>query len=354
VGDLSTTLGDEDLPGLPFRRLRPYLREQVPEISDPRLRASLISGGRSNLTYLLTDGRSRWVLRRPPLGAVLETAHDMGREFRMIDALHPTGVPVPRPVHLAGREGESVLGAPFYIMGFAEGSILRERDQLLSVAQPADLARQLMRTLASLHDVVPDEVGLGDLGRPDGYLERQLDRWLRQVASISSPLLPRFEAIADALRGALPQTQRTSLVHGDYRLDNVVVDADGGINAVLDWEMATRGDPLADVANTLVWWDGMRDLDSPVATHPGDVPGYPAREVLVSAYAEMSDLDLSRLDWYLDFASYKIAAIFEGIRHRHDAGHTVGDGFDRLGPLVPHLLDSATAGTAGLHTRGRR
>ncbi|MCT1617648.1 phosphotransferase family protein [Janibacter sp. RAF52] len=341
MAEPTTAVAGEDLPGLPLRRLAPYLARHVPEIGDVPLTASLISGGRSNLTYLLTDGQRRWVLRRPPLGAALETAHDMGREHRMISALHPTAVPVPRPVHLAGPEGEELLGTPFFVMGFAEGEVLRDREQLAAVPEPGRLARHLMRCLADLHEVVPDEVGLAGLGRPDGYLSRQLDTWLRQVSAVGSPLLGDFEDVARCLRRSLPTTQRTRLVHGDYRLDNVVVGPDDQIDAVLDWEMATRGDPLADVASTLVWWDGMRGLDSPVAAHPGDVPGYPDRRELVAAYAEVSTLDLSGLDWYVGFALYKVAAIFEGIRHRHDEGLTVGEGFERLGPLVPHLLDSA-------------
>ena len=341
MAEPTTAVAGEDLPGLPLRRLAPYLARHVPEIGDVPLTASLISGGRSNLTYLLTDGQRRWVLRRPPLGAALETAHDMGREHRMISALHPTAVPVPRPVHLAGPECEELLGTPFFVMGFAEGEVLRDREQLAAVPEPGRLARHLMRCLADLHEVVPDEVGLAGLGRPDGYLSRQLDTWLRQVSAVGSPLLGDFEDVARCLRRSLPTTQRTRLVHGDYRLDNVVVGPDDQIDAVLDWEMATRGDPLADVASTLVWWDGMRGLDSPVAAHPGDVPGYPDRRELVAAYAEVSTLDLSGLDWYVGFALYKVAAIFEGIRHRHDEGLTVGEGFERLGPLVPHLLDSA-------------
>ena len=310
----------------------------------PPLSFDLIAGGRSNLTYKVTDqADGTWVLRRPPLGAVLETAHDMGREYRMIEALHPSPVPVPRPVHLAGAEGEALLGAPFFIMDFADGDVLRDREQLAAVTDPTSLARHLMQCLADVHAVDPDAVGLGDLGRPDGYLDRQLARWLGQVGAIDSPLHPRFEEVTTSLRRGLPPTQRTSLVHGDYRLDNVVVGPNEAIVAVLDWEMATRGDPLADVASTLVWWDGMRGLDSPVAAHPGDLPGYPGREVLARAYAEASDLDLGDLDWYLGFAFYKIAAIFEGIRHRHDEGMTVGAGFEQLGPLVPRLLDSATA-----------
>ncbi|NYF96734.1 phosphotransferase family protein [Janibacter cremeus] len=339
-----------DPPGLPLATLGSILAERVPEIDGARLQASLISGGRSNLTYLLTDGTRRWVLRRPPLGAILETAHDMGREYRMIEALHHSRVPVPRPVYLSRAQDESVFGSAFFIMGCAEGEVLREEPQLAALTDPEGLSRRLMRCLADLHAIDPHDVGLGGLGRPDGYLERQIERWLRQVATIDSALHLRFEDVAASLRHRVPTTQRASLVHGDYRLDNVVVDTAHEVVAVLDWEMATRGDPLADVASALIWWDGMRGLDSPVAAHPGDIPGYPSREVLAAAYARESDLDLTDLDWYLGFAFYKIAAIFEGIRHRHDEGMTLGAGFERIGPLVPHLLESAASTLSGSHS----
>lgn len=332
---------ERDLPGLPHAPLADYLAAHVPAIDAATLRTSLLSGGRSNLTYRLDDARGTWVLRRPPLGEVLATAHDMGREFGMLRALHPTPVPVPEPVHHA--EGSDVIGAPFYVMGHADGAVLRTADELGAVHDPARVADRLMQTLAALHAVDPDEVGLGELGRPDGYLERQLRTWVRQVAAIDSPLLTDFEALADDLRESLPTTQRTALVHGDYRLDNVVVGPDGDVVAVLDWEMATRGDPLADVASCLAWWDGTRGLDLPVATMPGEVAGWPDRAHLTAAYAAASDLDLTDLPWYLSFAFFKIAAIFEGIRHRSDAGLTVGEGFDRLGPLVPELLRRARA-----------
>lgn len=330
-----------ELPGLPLTSLAPYLAAHVPEIDARRLEAELVSGGRSNLTYQLSDGKDRWVLRRPPLGAVLETAHDMGREYRMLVALYPSPVPVPRPVHLAA--GEDAIGAPFYLMGYADGVVLRTDDQLRAVPAPRVLGDNLMRCLADLHAVAPDAVGLGDLGRTDGYLERQLDRWLRQVAAIDSDRLPEFDRLADRLRHRLPAMQRTTLVHGDYRLDNVVVGRHSEIVAVLDWEMATRGDPLADIASTLAWWDGMAGLDGPVAASPGDIPGYPSRTELVTSYSAESDLDLEPLPWYLGFAFFKIAAIFEGIRHRDDSGLTVGDGFERLGPLVPALLERGSA-----------
>ncbi len=353
MGDPTST-GDGDLPGLPLRALGPHLGDRVPEMGGRDLYGRLISGGRSNLTYLVSDGTKEWVLRRPPLGDVLETAHDVAREYRLIEALHHSRVPVPRPVYLADDADEEIVGAPFFLMGYAEGDVIRDTASLAAVANPDLLARNLARCLADLHAVDPDEVGLGDLGRPSGYLERQLDRWLRQVGAIESPLLSRFDEVARSLRRGMPTTQRTSVVHGDYRLDNVVVGPGQEIVAVLDWEMATRGDPLADVASAIVWWDGMRGLDSPVAAHPGDIPGFPGRDVLVAAYAESTDLTLDSLDWYLSFAFYKIAAIFEGLRHRHDEGHTVGEGFERLGPLVPHLLDSAVLELDGTPPAGPR
>src|SRR5688572_25315027 len=289
--------------------LEGHLRKVRPELLHGSLSAQLVAGGRSNLTYLLTDGRDRWVLRRPPLGHVLETAHDMGREHRLLAALAPTDVPVPRPLLLAGPE---VIGAPFYVMDFADGEVLRERAQLdrLDAAAANALATELVDVLARLHRLDPEQVGLGDLGRPEGYLERQVRRWGRQLESSHSRDLPELTRLAERLAARIPDSRSAGIVHGDYRLDNVVVDpVRGHIVAVLDWEMATLGDPLTDLASTLVWWDGMRGLDSPVAAVPADVPGYPGGDHLLAAYARQSDLDLEPLPWYLGFAFFKIAAI---------------------------------------------
>ena len=328
-----------DPTGLPLAVVEAHLREALPGLLSGPLSAQLVAGGRSNLTYLLTDGHKRWVLRRPPLGHVLETAHDMGREHRLLAALAPTDVPVPRPLLLAGAD---VIGAPFYVMEFADGQVLRERAHLetLDAAAATALADELVDVLVRLHRLVPAEVGLGDLGRPDGYLERQLRRWARQLESSRSRDLPELSRLAARLGEQIPTSQGAAIVHGDYRLDNVVVDPLlGHIVAVLDWEMATLGDPLADVASTVVWWDGMRGLDSPVAAVPADVPGYPDGERLLAAYARQSHLDLTPLPWYVGFAFFKIAAIFEGIHFRALQGLTVGEGFERLGDMVPPLVE---------------
>ena len=334
---------EDSPPGLPLRALEQHLRAALPELLRGPLSATLVAGGRSNLTYLLTDGQERWVLRRPPLGHVLETAHDMGREHRLLAALAPTDVPVPRPLLLAEAD---VIGAPFYVMEFADGEVLRHQDQLerLDGRAAAALADQLVEVLVRLHRLDPEQVGLGDLGRPVGYLERQLRRWARQLEASHSRDLPELARLADRLGQNLPVTQGVAIVHGDYRLDNVVVDPVGGhVVAVLDWEMATLGDPLADVASTVVWWDGMAGLDSPVAAVPADVPGYPGGDHLLAAYGRQSGRDLDPLPWYLAFAYFKIAAIFEGIHYRSRRGLTVGEGFEQLGELVPPLVERGHA-----------
>ena len=333
-------------PGLDLAALEQHLRWTLPGLLQGPLSAQLLAGGRSNLTYLLTDGGQRWVLRRPPLGHVLETAHDMRREHRLLTALAPTDVPVPRPLLLVGPE---VIGAPFYLMEYADGQVLRERAQLerWDAAAATALADELVDVLVRLHRLDPEQVGLGDLGRPQGYLERQLRRWARQLEASHSRELPELTRLAERLGERLPVSQATGIVHGDYRLDNVVVEADRGrVVAVLDWEMATLGDPLADVASTVVWWDGMRGLDSPVAAVPADVPGFPGGDHLLAAYDRHSSLDLTPLPWYLGFAFFKIAAIFEGIHFRAQQGLTVGDGFERLGDMVLPLVERGHAALA--------
>jgi len=326
-----------DLPGLSVPELEAFLDRSLPGLLTGPLSAELVAGGRSNLTYVLSDGTSRWVLRRPPLGRVAETAHDMGREHRLLLALHPTAVPVPSPLLLAD---DGLLGAPFYVMSFADGIVLRERAQLdaLSEGQAAALTDALTDVLVQLHEIDPAQVGLGDLGRPDGYLVRQLHRWTAQLARLESEALPELRRLGDRLARDVPPPQRACIVHGDYRLDNVVVvPGTLSVQAVLDWEMATLGDPLADLASTVVWWDGLRGLDSPVAAVPGDVPGFPSSARIVDRYAARTGLDLSRLPWYSAFALFKVAAIFAGIDERQRLGLTVGVGFDRIGAMVGPL-----------------
>jgi len=336
------------VPGVEVSSLETYLRAELPDLLSGPLSVELVAGGRSNLTYLLSDGVGRWVLRRPPLGHVLETAHDMGREYRLLSALRPTDVPVPGPVILGDAD---VIGAPFYVMTFADGVVLRTREQLeaFDAAGATAVADGLIDVLARLHRLDPAAVGLGDLGRPVGYLERQLRRWKRQLEASRTRELPELDRLHERLAAELPAHQGAGIVHGDYRLDNAVVDAaTGAVSAVLDWEMATLGDPLTDLASIVMWWDGMRGLDIPVAALPGDVESFPDGAHLVAAYERRTGADLSEFAWYLGFSHYKMAAIFEGIHYRSLQGMTVGEGFDLLGPLVAPLAERGHAALSGV------
>jgi aminoglycoside phosphotransferase (APT) family kinase protein len=332
-------------PGLDLDALARHLEGVVEGGLAGPLHARVIPGGRSNLTYDVDDGRHRWVLRRPPLGHVLETAHDMGREFRVLRAL--AGTPVPVPPVVTECADPTVIGAPFYVMEHVDGVILRTDEQLegLTSAQAEALAGALVDVLAELHLVDPERVGLGDFGRPQGYLERQLRRWAKQFAASHSRDLPSLGVLAEHLGAAIPRSQRGCTVHGDYRLDNVILDSAsvGRILAVLDWEMATLGDPLTDLGLLLMYWDGWSGIENPITSTPGDHAAFPGRDVLAARYAERTGLDLSDLDWYLGFAFYKLAVILEGIHYRHAQGLTVGEGFERIGEMVPVLAERGMA-----------
>ncbi|WP_042417678.1 phosphotransferase family protein [Streptacidiphilus anmyonensis] len=319
-------------PGLDLDRLRAHL-------GTGPLTAALISGGKSNLTYRLTDGNHRWVLRRPPLGHVLATAHDMVREHRVIAALADTPVPVPR-VHLL-CEDTDVVGAPFYLMDEVAGTVYRTAEDAagLTRERARALSFNLVDVLAGLHAVDPAAAGLADFGRPEGYLERQVSRWHRQFESSRSRDIPGLEELQRRLSEGVPTPQRAAVVHGDYRLDNTIAAADDSIAAVLDWEMATLGDPLADVGLMKVYWDiAGRMPGNPVAGAVSPELGFPAMRELEERYAATTGLDLTPLPWYTAFGQYKLAVIAEGIHYRFIQGKTVGDGFSHLGAMVPPLV----------------
>ena len=276
-------------PGLDLDRLRALLDRERPGLVNGPLTGRLIEGGRSNLTYALADGTSRWVVRRPPLGHVLATAHDMRREHRVISALHPTSVPVPRPLLLC--EDEEVLGAPFYVMEFVEGTPYRTAQQLapLGAERTRSAVLSLVDTLVELHAVDPAEVGLADFGRPEGFLDRQLRRWGKQLDASRNRDLPGVDELHAALGRALPASPAPAVVHGDYRLDNVLIgpaedapeaSGTGGgsdrIKAVLDWEMSTLGDPLTDLGLLVMYSQPLGMADSPVST-TAEAPGHPPR-----------------------------------------------------------------------------
>jgi aminoglycoside phosphotransferase (APT) family kinase protein len=328
----------------------PYLAKVLDEPAWAACSVDLITGGKSNLTYRVTSPAGAVVLRRPPLGNVLPTAHDMVREHTVIAGLAGTPVPVPPALHLC--TDTDVLGAPFYVMGFVDGPIARDGFPPGYADRPQDrkaVADGLIDTLVALHAVDPNEIGLADFGRPEGYLTRQVSRWMRQWAATrdaveSTAAAGQLDQLAQTLADSAPTAPTGPIVHGDYRLDNTVLDpaGPGRIAAVLDWEMSTRGDPLADVGLLLVYWVQATDDSNRTGVLPiaavSSLPGFPTRREVAEQYAAKSGRDLSRLPWYVSFGAFKLAVVVAGIVARHRAGAMLGEGFDnmesRLGPLV--------------------
>jgi aminoglycoside phosphotransferase (APT) family kinase protein len=326
-------------PGLDPDRLRELLDRERPGLVHGPLTGRLIEGGRSNLTYAVFDGTTKWVVRRPPLGHVLATAHDMRREHRVISALCPTAVPVPRPVLLC--EDDTVLGAPFYVMEFVPGTPYRTAGELapIGAARTREVVLSLVDTLVELHAVDPAEVGLADFGRPEGFLDRQLRRWGKQLDASRNRELAGIDELQAALGRALPHSSAPAIVHGDYRLDNVLISGeDDRITAILDWEMSTLGDPLTDLGLLVMYSMPLGSPDSPVST-TAEAAGHPSPAELIERYAARSGRDVSAVSWYTAFAWFKLAVILEGIHYRYTLGQTLGAGFDRIGDLVPVFIE---------------
>jgi aminoglycoside phosphotransferase (APT) family kinase protein len=333
-----------ELPGLDLVRFATWFDDACPgEVGGP-LTGRLIAGGRSNLTYEVGDGTRSWVVRRPPLGHVLATAHDMEREYRVITALRDTAVPVPLTYALCADP--DVVGAPFYVMSDVDGVVYRTDDQLAAVgpARARIIAERLISTLAQLHAVVPAEVGLADFGHPQGFLARQVRRWKKQLDASRSRPLAGIDELHALLAADPPDGSPPAIVHGDYRLDNVLVGADDKIAAVVDWEMATLGDPLTDVGLLIVYQRMDRLGEGPMAS---DAPGYPSVPEVLDLYAAASGRDLSDLGFYIALASFKAAVILEGIHFRYVHGQTVGEGFEEIGTLVEPLVASGLAAISG-------
>jgi aminoglycoside phosphotransferase (APT) family kinase protein len=326
--------------GIDAQRVGAWLEERT-HVVQP-LRFSPISGGRSNLTVRIEDAAGHaWVLRRPPTVGVLPSAHDVAREHRIIEALRTHRVPVPRAVGLC--TDDQVTGAPFYVMDAVEGLVVRDGDDARSLA--VDTRRRvsgsLIDTLAQLHAIDPAATSLADLGRRDAYLERQLRRLHRQYRSSAGRTLPLVDELRDRLRAQLPRQQRASIVHGDYRLDNVMISPEGDVRAVLDWELCTLGDPLADLALLHVYWLEPGDEVIPSLSSPTDLPGFATRAELNAHYASLTGLDLSDLSTYVAFGFWKLAIILEGVHTRYRSGAYVDDdeAYERLGGAVPRLLE---------------
>jgi len=330
-----------ELPGVDLEKLTAWIDTALPGLRTGDLDGAVIAGGKSNLTYRITDGASTWALRRPPLAHVLPTAHDMTREYRVISALKDSPVPVAPALALC--VDASVLGAPFYLMGFVDGVVLDKPKVLreLAAEDAANACELLMDTLVALHEIDPEGVGLADFGRPDGFLARNVNRWHQQWQASETRPLAELDAVLTRLTNQLPEQSAPGIVHGDYRLTNVMFAPDiERIAAVVDWEMATLGDPLTDVGLLVVYQELAAQGDAVMPTMRPD-QGFLTADEMVDRYAARSPRRLDALDWYVGFGYFKLAVVAEGIHHRYLAGKTVGEGFDHFGAAVPLLLGAA-------------
>jgi aminoglycoside phosphotransferase (APT) family kinase protein len=326
-------------PGLDMPALQRYFDEHVADCRGP-LRASIVAGGRSNLTYRVTDGTTVWALRRPPMGGLTPSAHDVGREYRVMAALGDSGVAVPRTVSLC--TDPDVIGAPFTVVSWVEGIVLRSRDDVRGVppARLAACARAMVAQLARLHALSYSDLGLSEFGRPQGYLRRQLVRWRGQWDLTAADTPAALDQLFGQLEARVPPESGATIVHGDFRLDNLIFAAGdlADVRAVVDWELSTLGDPLADVGILLAYCDPAVD---PLLGHPASTaPEFPSAAQLARDYARLAGRDLADLSYYLAFACFKIAVISQGVHARYVGGATVGDGFSEAGRSVPLLLDA--------------
>ena len=338
----------DDVPsvqGIDHDAVTRWYEEHVPGTTPP-LSFELIAGGHSNLTYRVVDGGGRTtVLRRPPLGQVLASAHDMGREHTIIAALADTDVPV---APTFGYEpDESVNGAPFYVMDHVDGLVLRDQAtaQQLSVEARTRAGDSLVDVLADIHAVDVDAVGLGQLGRKDGYIERQLKRWYGQWEKSKTRELADIDEVHDTLVSNVPEQGPAAIVHGDYRLDNCMLGEDGEVRAVLDWELCTLGDPLADVGLLMVYWNEPGDAAVTLGA-PTAVEGMRTRAELLDRYAAASGRDLSDIEFYVAFGYWKLACIVEGVYARYiggSMGKRESDDFDHFARQVEMLAGQAAA-----------
>ncbi len=319
-----------------------FLAGQGVEVGGP-LTAELLVGGRSNLTYVVGDGAHRWVVRRPPVGATTPSAHDVAREYRVTRALEGTGVPVARTVALC--TDTSVIGSPFTVVEYVDALTIRTQVELAELDDEAvvECVDGLVGALAALHRIDHRAVGLESFGRADGYAARQLRRWASQWDLTAHDAVPEADALRDRLLARAPEQRWATIVHGDYRIDNTLLDRQrpGVVVAIVDWELSTIGDPVADVAMMCAYRHPALNLvlGTTAAWTSDRLPGV---ESIAERYEAVSDVRLDHWDFYLGLAYYKLAVIAQGIHHRYRAGVTLGDGFDTAGDSVLAFL------TAGL------
>ena len=345
TGDNNTPAdGNRDLAGINHDKVTAWLLAHVDGLTPP-LDFSLIAGGHSNLTYRFVDASGRaCVLRRPPLGHVLESAHDMGREHRIISALHDTPVPVPRALALC--EDREVNDAPFYVMEFVAGGVLHDKSaaEALTLEARGELGLHVIDILAALHGLDPDRVGLGSLGRKEAYLARQLRRWNKQWVASKTHEIPEMEEVAALLESRQPEQLGATIVHGDYRLGNMIV-ADGEILAVLDWELCTLGDPLADVGYVLNSW--VLPEDAGTGATPTEAGGFPSREMISERYERATGRDLGGINYYRAFSHWRLAAIGQGVYKRYLVG-AMGDNTSMDLDVYKHSVQQRAAAALAL------
>jgi aminoglycoside phosphotransferase (APT) family kinase protein len=345
MGDEATGRSDgsaaAEVDGIDAAGVGAWFAAHVPSARPP-LAYERIAGGHSNLTYRVSDAAgNEWALRRPPLGKTLSSAHDMAREHRVV-AVAPT-------VGLC--EDESVNGAPFYVMDFVSGPVLRgvaeaEAD-FPDEGDRREIGLRVADTLAAIHAVDPDAVGLGDLGRKEDYVARQLRRWYGQWEKSKTRELAAIDKVHDRLAARIPTQHGVSIVHGDYRLDNMILTDSGEVAAVVDWELCTLGDPLADVGTLMAYWPD-RDAPEVALGMPANLaPGFPTRDELAARYAEASGRDLGELDFYTALGYWKLAIILEGVYARYAAGgygnFELNRGLEEFAQLVERLAETAEA-----------
>ena len=340
-----------DVPGIDVPAVTTWLEANIPGAAGP-FTFDAIAGGHSNLTYRLAgaDGRA-FVLRRPPLGHRLASAHDMGREHRIIHGLQSSNVPVAPALGFC--DDPAVNDAPFYVMGFVQGHVLRERaaaEAVLTVDQRRHASESLVDTLAKIHAVDLRAVGLDDLGKHEGYIARQLKRWYGQWNAQKTRELPAVDRVHDELMRRIPGQGPATIVHGDYRLDNCMVGDDGTVVAVLDWEICTLGDPLADVGLLQVYWTGPHDDASAWTGSATTAEGFLDRADLARRYAEVSGRDLTDLPFYVSFAYWKLACILEGVYARYLGGALGARDAAELEPFKLQVEGAAAAALATLES----
>jgi aminoglycoside phosphotransferase (APT) family kinase protein len=327
---------------LDLAKLEPFLRSHFP-LEAGSLTVRQFPNGHSNLTYSVRFGEREFVLRRPPFGSKVKTAHDMGREFRVLSKLHAAYPPAPEV--LIYCDDESILGAPFYLMEPVRGIVIR-RELPAGMAFPPDTARRLSESfidnLARLHKLDFAAIGLADLGKPIGYLERQVHGWTERYYGSKTHDYPEVEKISAWMAQHLPSTSRAALIHNDYKYDNVVLDPDDvtKIIGVLDWEMCTIGDPLSDLGSTLAYWVDEKDPDElqKIRWGPTNVPGTLTRRQLLERYAQATGREVSNMSFYLTFARFKIAVIIQQIYFRYHQGLTRDQRFATMPTIVALLL----------------